>query len=101
FPSEVTTMSPPPVLEIAPPRYDVAYVAQLRTHSCWYACAQMLWKYRHPDSETSAQPDFTKRPRSGSEFGRLLEKSPPLGDGAESGTGTTEKDWPVLHDLGF
>jgi len=61
----------------------------------------MLWKYRHPASDTSAQPDFTKRSTSGSQFGKLLEKSPPLSDVAESGTGTTEKDWPILKDLGF
>src|SRR5262245_11177159 len=96
--------SHPPKLEVSLPRYDVPYIAQLHTHSCWYACTQMLWMYSHKGADLGPTPDFTKRADVGSEFSKLLAYSPLLDSPLESqagGRGTTEKDWPILGHLGF
>lgn len=76
--------------------YDVPYKAQKRQMSCWYACAKMVYHFRHgADAKVKHLIAETER---GKTVLALVKKSALLDDASSENAGATEKDWPVLAE---
>lgn len=72
---------------------DVPYVAQKRQQSCWYACAKMLYQWRHgADAKVKHAIVGTE---AGASVHAHMQKSGKIGD-PEEGVGATEKEWPAV-----
>ncbi|WP_165234454.1 papain-like cysteine protease family protein [Aquisphaera insulae] len=71
--------------------HKVPYIFQKYSHSCWYACAEMLYGYHHPAE--AAKGGFRARMRDGKAY---TESGQKIQDIVTNDRGASEKDWPLL-----